>query len=478
MLTAARRTIAVALLLLSLPGLLCHQILKPQGQPSSPLERRTKARVNPETLPPSEKGNQVNATKYGYVLALQYHGQQTAGIRSLLSHQCWVGSSGLSMLVVEPLLRDSYVEVIRTQGGLNDAFSMADYFDMEKFESGIRQMSYGRLTSWEDFLENAPRNIIHVQTANAKRWGVVTKQVPKVLWESQGSSECYRLSDELEQLKISVVTEDFCIVKVVKLYTTSIVAFTGEDVRDYLLKGWQESNVTLIFDKWVGAWHIPPTHEADSACEGAHELALKGSLHPSKKLIETAKVYEQMFSSESKPFKVAVMIRSEHLIKTIGSQNFQEDFRTCLQEVTDVTYELTSTKVSSKPFVTVDIGKFGSATFRPFPVPVVEMSRLKALRKIKKTVVALSRRNITFEEWEDSFAQATGGIEDRGYIAAVQRTIASRADCIVLVGGGQFLKLALHMYVKAHPLASERCVHFVCVGGRFRNEYRKILKGE
>ena len=57
----------------------------------------------------------------------------------------------------------------------------------------------------------------------------------------------------------------------------------------------------------------------------------------------------------------------------------------------------------------------------------------------------------------------THGITDLGYVAAIQRTIASRADCLVLVGGGHFLKLALGDYLKFHPNHSSWCIHTVCM---------------
>ena len=60
----------------------------------------------------------------------------------------------------------------------------------------------------------------------------------------------------------------------------------------------------------------------------------------------------------------------------------------------------------------------------------------------------------------------TGGIKDHGYVAALQRTIASRANCLVLVGGGNFLKLALGDYLNFHPNPSSWCIHMHSLYGR------------
>ena len=49
-----------------------------------------------------------------------------------------------------------------------------------------------------------------------------------------------------------------------------------------------------------------------------------------------------------------------------------------------------------------------------------------------------------------------------GYIAAFQRTLASRADCLVLVGGGYFQELALNDYKRNHPDRSTWYIYIVC----------------
>ncbi len=479
----------VLLLLLWIPGLFCSEISEPQGT-SSLLEPpggdiiakyAKAASVDTQGLAISQRRNEGNTHKksshfrYGYVLTVRYNGQQTAGIRSMLSQQCWIGTSNLPMFVVEPFLQDSYVQAIRAEVSSTRIFTLADYFDMARFESGIQELNYGRLAGWEDFLENAPRNVIFVQTANAKKWRVDGRQVPKLLWKSHSLSECYQFSDK--RMKTLLINNNFCTVRVIKIHTTSTVPFTGEELKEYILKGWHPNSVTLVFDKWIGAWHIPHALHSQSACEDVRAFTVNGNLQASKQLIEHAKSYEHLFNLDSKPFRVAVMFRSEHLIITLDKQTFQETFTTCLSEVINMTrYLNTATNMSaSKPFVTADIGRYGSTSFHPFVFPVLEKSRIKALKMVERAVVTLFQRNVTFKEWEDSFLLATGHIEDRGYIAALQRTVASRADCLVLFGGGQFLEVALRWYITAHPSMSDRCVHFICVGGRFKKRYESIL---
>ena len=64
--------------------------------------------------------------------------------------------------------------------------------------------------------------------------------------------------------------------------------------------------------------------------------------------------------------------------------------------------------------------------------------------KSKQLLNSLFNNELSFSEWEESFTRATGGVGNSGYIqAALQRTLASRAKCLILIGGGTFQDLAL-----------------------------------
>ena len=70
---------------------------------------------------------------------------------------------------------------------------------------------------------------------------------------------------------------------------------------------------------------------------------------------------------------------------------------------------------------------------------------------------------MSFEVWEETFVTAADGVTTPGYIAALQRTLASQANCLVLMGGGHFQDLALQEYKRLHPVKKKACVHYVCV---------------
>ena len=66
---------------------------------------------------------------------------------------------------------------------------------------------------------------------------------------------------------------------------------------------------------------------------------------------------------------------------------------------------------------------------------------------------------LSYDKWEESFVTATGST-DRGYIAALQSAVASRADCLVLIGGGHF-QVMTHQKYMSYGHAHE-CVYKMC----------------
>ena len=182
------------------------------------------------------------------------------------------------------------------------------------------------------------------------------------------------------------------------------------------------------------------------------------------------------------------MIRSEHLINWVAGQSGRKDgeldkaklnqtVQGYLDEVVKVTKNLKKWFPEGKTFVTLDAGIYGSVSWR-FMFPRIGYSEGKwiMLPVLKKTVESLIENSMTFKEWEDSFLQVTGNITDGGYIAALQRTIGSRADCLVLVGGGTFGLGAISEYVHSHPKVSDHCYKFLAMAGGYRSLYKQAVK--
>ena len=209
-----------------------------------------------------------------------------------------------------------------------------------------------------------------------------------------------------------------------------------------------------------------------SQCRNIRNISTESQFYPSHRLLTDVQYYENHFLGSRN--KLAVMLRLERMtiqlqIKKHRSDN-SSDAEKCLSEAVEAAEQIWSKDIEySKPIVAMDVGKYGSRSW----YKSVDVMKLK--QQANSTLSLLFHNQWTFEQWENSFTQATRGITNSGYIAALQRTLASRADCLVLLGGGYFQDLALNDYLRNHPKKEQQCVHLVCA--MYWNRFKEKLDG-
>lgn len=82
--------------------------------------------------------------------------------------------------------------------------------------------------------------------------------------------------------------------------------------------------------------------------------------------------------------------------------------------------------------------------------------------KTAKTISSIVNENWSIKKWETNLNLAAKRLMNPGYVAALQRIIASRAKCLVLVGGEHFQSIARNEYLQNHPNESDQCIHYIC----------------
>ena len=401
-------------------------------------------------------------TKFGYVLALSYEGQQSTGIRSLVSQQCIVGSLHLPMYVVEPFIPESTFEGF--QRPLQDYMtnhipSMKDYFDIDQYNAASEDKGWAKLAPWEDFVKNIPQKVIFVSLNVIGKCSCMPRAelhkptLPiKVTWSANATEPCYHRS--LKPIENLPNREKLCIVRLVNANAEPYIDLSDGEF-EVLFGQWKPDEVTLVFSRSCPSTYVKKT-ALTRACNISCEKELNNLLYPSPKLLKHVERYEMTFLRERSNFKVAVMMRSEIMSP-----------RTCIKEVIRFVRQNFTTDAM---FVTADVGRYGSNS--------VSNNNIDWVQSVKDAVVTILNNTLTFEEWEDSFTDVTEGMTNGGYIATLQRAIASRADCLVLAGGGNFLKMALYQYLNNHPKQADQCVHILCVpkGSGFEDQYYSILR--
>ena len=97
-------------------------------------------------------------------------------------------------------------------------------------------------------------------------------------------------------------------------------------------------------------------------------------------------------------------------------------------------------------FLASDVGRYGTT------MTIVSELQKKHVSKIFQTLT-----NSTVEEYDMSFETITGKkSKNIGYISVLQKTVASRAKCLLLLGGGSYQGHTLNLYKELHPI-QEQC---------------------
>ena len=431
------------------------------------------------TLVSAGSGHHSDIIQHGYIIANGYSGQQGSGVRALVSLQCWASSFSLPVYIVEPYIAASSLASRLKSKDLTNVMKFSDYFDVDHFNNVSLEEGSPPLISVEHFIERAPRQtiVVRLHKINACR----KKPHPEfqVLKESNGVGKCCS-SVWLHNWQMSEAK--FCVVKVVRIEGCMSLPSATREMYKTIFKGWDPSNVTVVFRFWAANWDKlqNPDSKAKMLCKDVNGQKLRHKFYPSPKLLNDAKYYTNTYLRGQT--KVAVMIRSEQAIRGFQTGNRLKQLNLCINKVVDIARNLTSTTSSpntSNIFLTLDVGKYGSNSVES----VLRLSKYNLKNKssdvitsVKNIVPTLYGRNWTFVEWEESFIKAADGIENPGYIASLQRTIASRADCLILMGGGDYQRLALHDYLELHPDTSQQCLQFVCFREGFQEQFSDIVQ--
>ena len=392
---------------------------------------------------------------HGYILPFNYSGQQGAGIQALISLQCWVAYFNLPMQIIEPVLSDTMFYSI-SPSHEETALTFSDIFDIQHFNRISETLGYTPMATREEFFSDVPtRDAIFMSTARMRTSS-------KVIWNADsrpdGKRNCFHFEDEYKEIRMLIQKYGFCFVRVVEVpYNHKNASISDNDVR-MIFGDLLPQHVTLVFQKWNTRWYsVNDDLGNPSKCKGVGTNSTKKQFLPSSRLLSDAEYYETHFLNSSND--VALMLRIERMMQFLTEEGHTSTMWVdkCLRDAVRLTRDK---QTSGYPMVTLDLGMFGSSSLNISKYISEDIEALT--RKSKVLLTNLYNNKVTFEEWETSFTKATGGVKNNGYIAALQRTLASRAKCLILVGGGNFQDLALKDYLKNHPNREDQCIHLVC----------------
>ena len=422
---------------------------------------------------PSLTEGVAEGPRNGYVLVKRYSGQQGAGIKAVCSLQRWIRDLNLPMMVVEPFLLYSVVGVHRLRNGQKEGIRFSDMFDINSFNAASRKEGLPEMIPWTDYYNNAPKNAVYINMKPITRNNTFTPPSIK---------ETSTVIDITSPDNTSIY---YCQLRNVQFHWKYANAHTlsSDDIYGNVLRGLDLTNITLIFSLWRGPWSID---KLTTAPQSSNDYLDNQKFRDSPKLQYSMRTYQKKFltshgASDSR--YVAVMIRAEHSVlqfQSLWSTNISDDINKCLNQLQIKTNEAMKEIGTNELLVTSDVGYYGSSSWNDTMSSPSKGNKTDVLNRVKRSVERLyeGRKEWTFEDWEHSFNEASDGIVDRGYIAALQRVLAtsSNAACLILMGGGLFQELSLENYLQhtSHQTHS-RCIHMVCMQRKYYQSFNSML---
>ena len=221
-------------------------------------------------------------------------------------------------------------------------------------------------------------------------------------------------------------------------------------------------NVTLLFHNWRGIRRATPRVRIilkDTTCSGTLRTNYTSSLDraksdedvillPSQEILKHAKAYTETYLHNGE--YIAIMLRMERLYSKKGGRiDYTSNVAKCILKIISLWKEMVQESGVEATFLSTDIGKYGSS--------LVGMNKhvLEDTSKLFRTI-----KDSTLQKYDETFAAVTGeNSNEKGYISVLQKALASRAKCLLLVGGGSYQAHALHLYKQLHP--KEQCVKII-----------------
>lgn len=382
--------------------------------------------------------------KLGYLFALKYYEQQTQAAKNYLQMQCLADSYG--MQVVEPFVYLSSISfpfsvIQRKKKGRLLRFG--DLIDMEVWNrQAVERYNYPPVAMWEEFLAYAPRNLVIV-CVRYRDPPKIRIPIPGHNFRTGCPDACYsKFSSALSYLQ----PHGF---HLVKKACANFIDYAGSVsaesfLSNFLIEGRHKSgDVTVILSEFRGFFGLYRL-QVLSPCGILTSSRLNISNIPSQKLIREAEKYA-LANFHGAPY-VSILVRVEKIVL-----HSRLNMTKCGLNVVSILQNLQTRRGLKECFLAMDVGRFGSSG--------AEANHLQP--EGEKLFDLVYRKKWSFVEWEESFARSSSSTNP-AYVANLQRTLASRGECLLMVGAGGFQAQARSLYETYHPDQSRRCVYKVC----------------
>lgn len=383
----------------------------------------------------------IGRKKFGFLVALKYYEQQTQATKNFLQWQCLANSYG--MRVVEPFIHLSSISFPFAQmiSSKRMPLRFSDLIDMESWNKQTTdKCGYANVAKWEEFLENAPRDVIIV-CVKYRDPPIIPVPVPGRSYHTGCKETCYH-----RKFNSSLTFLERYQFRLVKKVCANFAGYAGS-VEDHIFKNdilgnLKHDRVTILLNEFRGFFGLYRM-QVLSPCSMIHSK-VDVSVIPSPRLVKEVHHYA-LANFKGRPY-VSILVRIEKLVLH-SHQNVTQ----CARKVISILEGLKYERQLMDYFLAMDVGRFGSHGS--------SVHNLQPLGEDFFRVIYPSKWS--FEEWENSFNSSSSSLNP-AYIANFQRTMAAKGDCLIMVGAGGFQAQARNLFDRYHEDPNKRCVYKVC----------------
>ena len=411
----------------------------------------------------------------GYIIAYNLYEQQTAAARNLWQLQLWAKEVG--MKVVEPFVSNSTLNFTPLSDGTSNPIRFNDLYDRDHWNNKTTARNGAELVTWEEFMLKASKKIIFIYLCGNKAIcpdnQSTTVQAQNNPYDAKMTRTPISSSKKFSEKALTYFKDHgFKFVRWASIKFNTSTCMPLQEFAQHVFDKYNPGDVTVIFTNWLG---IRNTRiNIDIGLDLTKDNTIGVGLLPSKRMVEDSEKYVQQMTHGRKYF--GIMVRAERLYKTLTNM-LGHNKSDAVNFIRDCAVKLSRLKELQdhedwERTLAIDLGGFGSYGYRRFP------DKYKYEKVLYNDFFkAVFGNSWTIKEFENSFTKYLG-TNNAPYIAQIQRTIAAKSNCIVLVGGGStFQTAAISFYKNFHPDVDKQCIIKHCYKGESLNlDFQDFIK--
>ncbi|XP_065905247.1 uncharacterized protein [Dysidea avara] len=416
----------------------------------------------------AEEATTKSQESQGHAFIYSNFEEQTNGARNLWQLEIW--SKLVGMKVAEPFAVDSNFGVMGVTSTFSQALRFSDYYDIEDWNHKVTKFGGNPLVKWEDFLSTAPRNAILFYT--------VLRRGPQSPIFSYGKDDIKKYNpgkyEQITKDDMVWIEKNFNITKVVNYVRGSVrQPMILEQFKSSIFGSLKPNEVTLIIVNWFGTERVKfrPSDSAFNAAANVqfffpHEPNYATLvISPSQRVLNAYKSYVSNYIGDRK--YIGIAFRTHNVLYYAPGHHLAEKSKYLFDCSKSLSHLLEKIRSKWGIFLAYDMGTYGSIGF----YNSLADKNLIPLRD--QIMLDVFNGSLLAEQREQRLIKVAGGITDRGFIAILEKTIATRADCIVLLGAiTSFVRSSASTYISLHD--TNRCILSICAEDYYDPTGKKV----